>query len=203
MNILVLQNQLSSIIEQAFVNPRKITIKKVGEQFKSIAANALGGSIGELLGAGAKSFTEKGVAGISDFFGGFNSSINLGSSKTAKFLSAAVNTGAEIIVDTISTVAQRTFAEQVSIQANKAGVWVGKRLGIDPKFVTNSIQAAFARDAIVLSQVSPSINLNRFNIMAPYYEASRHVDGETINIFVKKGYSGLKKAGFARYGSLI
>jgi hypothetical protein len=197
------QNQLSSIIEQAFVNPRKITIKKVGEQFKSIAANALGGSIGELLGAGAKSFTEKGVAGISDFFGGFSSSINLGSSKTAKFISAAVNTGAELIVDTISTIAQKSFAEQVSIQANKAGMWVGRRLGIDPKFVTNSIQAAFAKDAIVLSQVSPGINLNRFNIMAPYYEASRHVDGETINIFVKKGYSGLKKAGFARYGSLI
>jgi hypothetical protein len=200
------QNQISSIVEQAFVNPRKITIKKVGAQFKSIAANALGGTIGELLGAGAKSLTERGVAGISDFFGGFDSPINLGSSKTARFISAAVNTGAEIIVDTISTVAQRTFAEQVSIQANKAGVWVGKRLGIDPQFVTNSIQAAFARDAIVLSQVSPSINLNRFNIMAPYYETSRHVDGEEVSIFVRNpkdiiaphGAGINTRAGFAR-----
>ena len=193
------QNQISSIIEQAFVNPRKITIKKVAAQFQSIAANAMGGSLGELLGAGAKSLTEKGVAGISDFFGGFSSSINLGKSKTAKFLSAAVNVGAEMIVDTISTVAQRSFAEQVSIQANKAGVWVGKRLGIDPKFVTNSIQAAFAKDAIVLSQVSPGINLNRFNIMAPYYEASRHIDGEDINIFVQKGEKGKRsQAGFSR-----
>jgi len=198
------QNQISSIVEQAFVNPRKITIKKVGAQFKSIAANALGGTIGELLGAGAKSLTERGVAGISDFFGGFNNPINLGSSKTARFLSAAVNTGAEIIVDTISTVAQRSFAEQVSIQANKAGVWVGKRLGIDPKFVTNSIQAAFARDAIVLSQVSPGINLNRFNIRAPYYKASRHLlEIEEPNIFVQKGKKGKRSlAGFARLREL-
>ena len=200
------ENQLSSIVEQAFINPKKITIKKVGAQFKSIAANALGGTIGELLGAGAKSLTDRGTDAISDFFGGFSSSINLGKSKTAKFLSAAVNTGAEIIVDTISTVAQRTFAEQVSIQANKAGVWVGKRLGIDPQFVTNSIQAAFARDAIVLSQVSPSINLNRFNIMAPYYETSRHVDGEEVSIFVRNpkdiiaphGTGINTRAGFAR-----
>jgi len=198
------QNQISSIVEQAFVNPRKITIKKVGAQFKSIAANALGGTIGELLGAGAKSLTERGVAGISDFFGGFDSPINLGSSKTARFISAAVNTGAEIIVDTISTVAQRTFAEQVSIQANKAGVWVGKRLGIDPQFVTNSIQAAFAKDAIVLSQVSPGINLNRFNIRAPYYKASRHLlEIEEPNIFVQKGKKGKRSlAGFARLREL-
>ena len=200
------ENQLSSIVEQAFINPRKITIKKVGAQFKSIAANALGGSIGELLGAGAKSLTERGVAGISDFFGGFNSNINLGTSTPARYLSAVVNVGANIIVDTISTVAQRTFAEQVSIQANKAGVWVGKRLGIDPKFVTNSIQAAFAKDAIVLSQVSPSVNLNRFNIKAPYYEASRHIDGEGVSIFVRNpklikaphGTGINTRAGFAR-----
>ena len=198
------ETTMASIVEQAFVNPRKITIKKVGEQFKSIAANALGGSIGELLGAGAKSFTKKGVSAISDFFGGFSPSINLGKSKTSKFLSAAVKVGAEIIVDTISTVAQRTFAEQVSIQATKAGVWVGKRLGIDPKFVTNSLQAAFARDAIVLSQVSPGINLNRFNILAPYYEESRHLVGaekgvDNTKIFVKDAKNPSKiKAGFAR-----
>jgi hypothetical protein len=198
------QNQISSIVEQAFVNPRKITIKKVGEQFKSYAATALGGSIGELLGAGARSLTERGVAGISDFFGGFNSNINLGSSRTANFLSAAVNAGANIIVDTISTVAQRTFAEQVAIQANKAGMWVGKYLGIDPKFVTNSLQAAFAKDAIVLSQVSPGINLNRFNIRAPYYKASHHMlEIEKTNIFVQKGEKGKRsQAGFARLSEL-
>ena len=204
------ENQLSSIVEQAFINPNKITIKKVGAQFKSIAANALGGSIGELLGSGARALSERGTQGISDFFGGFSSNIKFGTSTPAKFLSAVVNTGAEMIVDTISTISQRTFAEQVSIQANKAGVWVGKRLGIDPKFVTNSIQAAFAKDALVLSQVSPSVNLNRFNIMAPYYEASRHVDGKDINIFVRNpkditaphGTDINTRAGFARSAAM-
>ncbi len=204
------ENQLSSIVEQAFISPTNFSIKNVGQEFKSIAATALGGSIGELLGAGAKSLTERGTQGISDFFGGFNSNISFGTSTGSKLLSAAVNTGANIIVDTISTVAQRTFAEQVSIQANKAGVYVGKHLGIDPKFVTNSIQAAFAKDAIVLSQVSPSVNLNRFNIMAPYYEVSRHLDDkDPTNIFVKypkdltapHGTAVTTRAGFARDGA--
>jgi hypothetical protein len=196
------ENQMMSIVEQAFTNPRKLSIKAVGSKFQSLAAESIGGAFGDLLGAGAKSLTEQGTEAISDFFGGFNSNLKFGKSKFAKLSSAVVNTGANIIVDTISNVAQKTFAEQVRLQTTKAGVWVGKRLGIDPKFVTNSIQAAFSKDAIVVSQVSPTNKLNKYNILAPYYEASKHTDGEDVSVHVinaKTQFSGdFIRAGYGR-----
>jgi|19_taG_2_1085344.scaffolds.fasta_scaffold03786_2 hypothetical protein len=196
------ENQMMSIVEQAFTNPRKMSIKAVASDFKSLAAESLGGAFGDLLGAGAKSLTERGTEAISDLFGGFNSNIKFGKSKVAKLASAVVNTGANIIVDSISNVAQKTFAEQVQLQTIKAGMWVGKRLGIDPKFVTNSIQAAFSKDAVVVSQVSPTNNLNKYNILAPYYEASQHTDGEEVSIHIinaKTQFSGdFIRAGYGR-----
>ena len=196
------ENQMMSIVEQGFTNPRKMTIKKVAATFKSLAAESIGGAFGDLLGAGAKSFTEKGVDAISDLFGGFNSNLNFGKSKWAKAASAVVNTGANIIADTISTVAQKTFAEQVLLQTTKAGIYVGKRLGIDPKFVTNSIQAAFSKHSVVVSQVSPTNKLNKYNILAPYYEASKHTDGADVSIHVinaKTQFNGdFIRAGYGR-----
>jgi len=194
------ENQMMSIVEQAFTNPRKITFKAVASDFKTLAAESIGGAFGDLLGAGAKSFAEQSTEAISDFFGGFNSNLQFGKSKFAKVASAVVNTGANIIVDTISTVAQKTFAEQVQLQTTKAGVWVGQRLGIDPKFVTNSIQAAFSKDSVVVSQVSPTNNLNKYNILAPYYEASHHTDGADVSIHVLKHTQSLSQTDFIRAG---
>jgi hypothetical protein len=198
------ENQMMSIVEQAFTNPRKMSIKAVASDFKSLAAESLGGAFGDLLGAGAKSLTERGTEAISDLFGGFNSNIKFGKSKVAKLASAVVNTGANIIVDSISNVAQKTFAEQVHLQTIKAGMWVGKRLGIDPKFVTNSIQAAFSKDAVVVSQVSPTNNLNKYNILAPYYGPSTQHGYSLgdVNQFVRsevETLGGGKRAGYGTH----
>ncbi len=198
------ENQMMSIVEQAFTDPRNITIKAVKSDFKKLAAESLGGAFGDLLGAGAKSLVNQGTDAISDFFGGFNSNIKFGKSNFAKISSAVVNTGANILVDTINNVAQQKFSEAVNTQTHKLGVYVGKRLGIDSKFVTNSIQAAFQKNAVVVSQVSPPNNLNKYNILAPYYGPSTQHGYSLgdVNQFVRsevETLGGGKRAGYGTH----
>ena len=64
------QNQMASVVEQAFLDPKKLKIQKIGPTFKSIAANALGGSLGDLIGAGSRQIMDRGTDVIAGFFGG-------------------------------------------------------------------------------------------------------------------------------------
>ncbi len=171
------QNKISSIVEQAFLNPRKLKIQKVGPTFESIAAQALGGSLGDLIGAGSRKLVDRGRDFIGGLFGGLNANISLGSGPVANGVSNIINAGLNIAIDTASVFAQQSFAEAVVQQTNKAGVYVGKRLGVDPKFVTNSIQASFAQGTkATISQTSPTSNLNKYNIYAPYAYKSNQIE---------------------------
>ena len=171
------QNKISSIVEQAFLNPRKLKIQKVGPTFKSIAAQALGGSLGDLIGAGSRKLVDRGRDFIGGLFGGLNANISLGSGPVANGISNIVNAGLNIAIDTASVFAQQSFAEAVVQQTNQAGVYVGKILNVDPKFVTNSIQASFAQGTkATISQTSPTSNLNKYNIYAPYAYKSNQIE---------------------------
>ena len=183
------QNKISSIVEQAFLNPRKLKIQKVGPTFKSIAAQALGGSLGDLIGAGSRKLVDRGRDFIGGLFGGLNANISLGSGPVANGVSNIINAGLNIAIDTASVFAQQSFAEEVVQQTNKAGVFVGKILNVDPKFVTNSIQASFAQGTkATISQTSPTSNLNKYNIYAPYAYKSNQIEEASFDrdkIFVK------------------
>ena len=196
------QNKISSIVEQAFLNPRKLKIQKVGPTFKSIAAQALGGSLGDLIGAGSRKLVDRGRDFIGGLFGGLNANISLGSGPVANGVSNIINAGLNIAIDTASVFAQQSFAEAVVQQTNKAGVYVGKRLGVDPKFVTNSIQASFAQGTkATISQTSPTSNLNKYNIYAPYAYKSNQIEEANFDrskIFTVNTFGPIDTAGYNR-----
>ena len=194
-----LENMMASVVEQAFTNPRKITIKKVASDFKSLASSSLAGALGDLLGSTSKTLVSRGQSGNGNYFSGVSSKINfnLGDSRLGRVGSAILNTGSKIVVDSISNVAQQKFAEVVTQQTLKAGTWVGKRLGVDPRFVTNAIQSAFNEKAVVLSQISAPSNLNKYNVYAPYGYPSRHDDdGDKSRVWVQDRPDFGKVAGY-------
>ena len=196
------QNKISSIVEQAFLNPRKLKIQKVGPTFKSIAAQALGGSLGDLIGAGSRKLVDRGRDFIGGLFGGLNANISLGSGPVANGVSNIINAGLNIAIDTASVFAQQSFAEAVVQQTNKTGVFVGKILNVDPKFVTNSIQASFAQGTkATISQTSPTSNLNKYNIYAPYAYKSNQIEEANFDrskIFTVNTFGPIDTAGYNR-----